>query len=413
MEKKIKAVQLSGKINIPPSKSDGQRAILAAGLSQGRSVLYNVGQSADELAMLRNIQQFGAKVEIHNDHVIVDGSFLFPAKTTFNCGESGLGLRLMTAVCAVFEGEHTLMGEGTILNRSQQFFIDYFPKMGVDIQSNNGKLPISIQGHLKSGNYIIDGSQSSQYISGLLMALPLLKGDSELIVNDLKSKPYVNMTIETLKAFGINIKEIENRYFIKGNQFYKATEYHIESDWSSASCWFTAAALGQKIELSGLNIASKQADIAMLNALNAANCNVEFLKNAIRVDGEKRRPFNFDATDCPDLFPALVALATGCSGKTTLKGVQRLKNKESDRGMVLQQEFEKLGVKIELLDDEMHIYGGSILKSTEVDSHNDHRIAMSLGIMGTFIEEGITIQNAESVKKSYPSFWKELIFLTN
>jgi len=408
MEKRIKAVQLSGKIQIRPSKSDGQRALLAAGLSQGRSIIYNVGQSADELTMVRNIQQFGAKVEIHDNHVIVDGSLSFPTKTTFNCGESGLGLRLMTSVCAVFEEEHTLIGEGTILNRSQQFFIDYFPEMGVEIQSNKGKLPIVLHGHLKPGNYSVDGSQSSQYISGLLMVLPLLKGNSELTVNDLKSKPYVDMTIDTLNAFGIEIQEEDNRYLIRGNQFYTATEYKVESDWSSASCWLAAAAIGQKIELSGLNIASKQADVAILNALNAANCNVEFLKDSIRVDGENRRAFNFDATDCPDLFPALVVLAIACQGKSIIKGVQRLKNKESDRGKVLQQELKKLDVKIELYNDEMHICGGTLLKSAVVDSHSDHRIAMCLGIIGTLIEEGITIKNSEAVNKSYPNFWEDL-----
>lgn len=408
MEKRVKSVQLSGKIQIPPSKSDGQRAILAAGLSEGRSIIYNLGQSADELAMLQNIQQFGAKVEVHDDKVIVDGSFLFPSIATFNCGESGLGLRLMTSICAVFEGEHTLVGEGTILNRSQEFFIHHFPKMGVDIQSNKGKLPIILKGHLNSGKYVVDGSQSSQYISGLLMALPLLKGDSELIVNNLNSKPYVNMTIETLKAFGVKIEEIENGYRIPGNQFYSGTEYNVESDWSSASCWLAAAAIGQKVELNGLSISSKQADVAMLDALTAANCNVEFLKDSIRINGERRTAFTFDATNCPDLFPALVLLAMSCIGKSIIKGVHRLENKESNRGLVLQEEFQKLGVKIELHKDEMYIYGGTLLKSATVNSHNDHRIAMCLGIAGTLMEEGLTIQNAESVNKSYPNFWEDL-----
>lgn len=408
MEKRIKSVQLSGKIQIPPSKSDGQRALLAAGLSEGRSVIYNLGQSADELAMIQNIQQFGAKVEIQEDKVIVDGSFLFPSIATFNCGESGLGLRLLTSICAVFEGEHTLIGEGTILNRSQEFFIEHFPEMGIEIQSNEGKLPIVVKGHLSPGKYKVDGSQSSQYISGLLMALPLLKGDSELVVNNLKSKPYVDMTIETLKAFGVKIQEIEDGYIISGNQFYSGTEYIVESDWSSASCWLAAAAIGQKVEVSGLSISSKQADVAMLDALTAANCNVEFLKDTIRINGERRSSFIFDATDCPDLFPALVLLAVSCIGKSIIKGVHRLENKESNRGQVLQNEFQKLGINIELQDDEMHVYGGTLLKSTTVNSFNDHRIAMCLGIAGTLIEDGLTIQNAESVKKSYPNFWEDL-----
>lgn len=408
MEKEIKGVQLSGKINIPPSKSDGQRAILCAGLSAGKSMIYNVGQSNDELAMIRNIQQFGAKVEIRENEIEIDGSINFPKNAEFNCGESGLGLRLMTSICSVFEGEHRLTGEGSILSRSQAFFSEEFPKMGLEVISNQGHLPITLNGHLKPGAYTVDGSKSSQYISGLLMALPLLKGDSEIIVQDLKSKPYIDMTLATLSSFGIKIEVNENRFSIPGNQFYSPTNYTVESDWSSASCWFSAAALGQKIELSGLSISSKQADVAILNALNSSNCIVEFLKDSIRVDGEKRRSFIFDATNCPDLFPALVVLAVGCSGKSIIRGVSRLKNKESDRGIVLQKEFKKLGVRIELLEDEMHIYGGTLMKSAKVNSHNDHRIAMCMGIAGAFIEDGVIIQDAESVSKSYPTFWDDL-----
>ncbi|MEJ6616605.1 MAG: 3-phosphoshikimate 1-carboxyvinyltransferase [Crocinitomicaceae bacterium] len=408
MEKLVKAVELSGKIAIPPSKSDGQRAVLSAGLAAGSSTIINIGQSNDELAMMRNVQEFGAKVEISDGQLNIDGSIAFPIVAEFNCGESGLGLRLITSICAVFEGKHTLTGEGSILNRSQSFFTEEFPAMGMEVISNNAHLPITLSGHLIPGVYKVDGSQSSQYISGLLMALPLLKGDSEIIVDELKSKSYVGMTLATLSTFGIKIKVDNNRYFIAGNQFYSPTTYTVESDWSSASCWLVAAALGQKIELSGLSISSKQADVAMLDALNSANCMVEFLKDSIRVDGDRRRAFNFDATDCPDLFPALVVLAVGCQGKSILKGVRRLKNKESDRGIVLQQEYRKLGVTIEIHEDEMYVFGGAILKSGVVDSHNDHRIAMCLGITGTFIEEGITIKHAEAVAKSYPDFWEHL-----
>ena len=408
MEKKIKGIQLSGRISVPPSKSDGQRAVLCAGLAAGKSIISNLGASNDELAMIRNIQQFGAKVEVHDKETTIDGSFVFPSEAEFNCGESGLGMRLMTSVCAVFDGKHTLTGEGSILKRSQLFFDEEFPKMGGQIESNNGFLPLTVNGHLKAGRYTVDGSQSSQYISGLLMALPLLKADSELIVENLRSKPYIDMTLATLAAFGITIEVEGNHYILAGNQMYSASKYKVESDWSSASCWLAAAALGQKIELSGLSISSKQADVAMLDALNAANCTVVFLVDSIRVDGENRRAFTFDATDCPDLFPALVVLALGCSGKSIVKGVRRLKNKESDRGIVLQEEFSKLGVRIELNEDEMHIYGGSLMKSAIVNSHNDHRIAMCLGIAGTFIEEGITVHGAEAVAKSYPTFWEEL-----
>lgn len=408
MEKIVKASQLSGNIVIPPSKSDSQRAILCAGLAAGQSILYNLGASKDELAMLQNIQRFGAKVTLINKEAHVDGSFDFPKEIEFNCGESGLGLRLMAAMCAVFEGNQVLNGEGSILNRSHAFLKDELPKMGVEVHSIEHKLPVTLSGQIQPGSYKVDGSQSSQYISGLLMAMPLLKENSELIVGNLKSKPYINMTLSTLRAFGVEVENNEEVFKIRGNQTYQPIQYTIEGDWSSASCWLAAAALGQSIEISGLSISSKQADVAMLDALQAANCVVEFLSGSIRVDGENRRAFNFDATHAPDLFPALVLLALGCSGKSTIKGVSRLKNKESDRGITLQQEFGKLGVKIELLEDEMHVHGGSLLKSAEVFAHNDHRIAMSLGIAGTLIKDGIILRGAEAVAKSYPSFWEDL-----
>ncbi len=412
MKKLITASRLSGKISIPSSKSDSQRALLAAALASGTSIISNVGQSDDEQYMLKCIQSLGAQVSVDQDKISIQGINHFPKQLDLNCGESGLGLRLLTSICAAHEGTHHISGEGSILTRDHSFFEQYFPAMGVDVTSEGGKLPLEIGGQLKPGKYTVDGSQSSQYISGLLMAFPLLNGDTELTIHDLKSKPYVDMTIETLKAFGINIKEDGNRYFISGNQTYQPTNYKVESDWSSASYWLVAAVLGHELELSGLNLASKQADIAMLQALKNANCLVHSSNNSIHIDGTKRKAFVFDATDCPDLFPALVALSAGCKGVSKISGVHRLKNKESDRGVVLQQEYAKLGLKIEIQEDEMIIFGGRELHGGTVDSHNDHRIAMCLGITATFINDDVQLLNSEAVTKSYPTFWNDLDELT-
>ena len=412
MKKWIKASRLSGKISIPSSKSDSQRALLAAALSSGTSIIANVGQSDDEQNMLKNIQLLGAEVRIHQDNIEIKGIDNFPKQLDLNVGESGLGLRLLTSICAAHEGMHRIFGEGSILTRDHSFFEQYFPTMGVDVASNGGKLPLEISGQLKSGKYTVDGSQSSQYISGLLMAFPLLNGDTELIVDDLKSKPYVDMTVDTLKAFGISVQEEGNHYLIRGNQTYQPTNYIVESDWSSASYWLVAAALGHELELTGLNLESKQADLAMLQALKNANCHVHSSNNSIHIDGTARKAFVFDATDCPDLFPAFVAFAAGCDGLSKISGVNRLKNKESDRGNVLQQEYAKLGLNIEIEGNDMIIFGGSELHGGSVDSHNDHRIAMCLGITATFINDEVELLNADAISKSYPMFWNHLDQLT-
>ena len=199
---------------------------------------------------------------------------------------------------------------------------------------------------------------------------------------------------------------------IAGNQSYECKEYIVEGDWSSASYWLVASALGHDISLSGLNLASAQADRALLQMLRGAKCVIHFEYDLVSVDGSRKIPFNVDATHCPDLFPALVTLAAFCNGVSTISGVSRLKNKESDRGIVLQEEFGKLGLKIELDGDKMIIHGGTKLVAAEVDSHNDHRIAMCLAIAGSKIDGEVTISGTEAVSKSYPGFWDDFDHLS-
>ena len=410
MKQVISSCKLEGVITAPSSKSDGQRAILAAGLSKETTLLHRIGESDDEQAMLRNILQLGATMGgVFVEFTEIQGIQKFPAKAEINAGESGLGMRLITGVCAGQDGEFTIIGEGSLLKRPQLFFEEHLTQMGVRVQSNNGFLPITVRGKMIGGTVEIDGSASSQFLSGMLMSLPLIEEDSTLIVRNLKSIPYVQMTLNTLNAFGIKVEhENYERFSIAGNQSYHCDEYVIEGDWSSASYWLVASALGHPISISGLNLESAQADRALLKMLEDANCIIHEKDNSISVDGSNRTSFNVDATHCPDLFPALVTFAAFCEGVSTISGVHRLKNKESDRGIVLQEEFGKLGLKIELDGDKMLIHGGSKLLSTEVDSHNDHRIAMCLAIAGSKIEGEMIISGSEAVSKSYPGFWDDL-----
>lgn len=399
-----------GTIAIPTSKSDGQRSLLAAALAKGESTLTNLGHSHDELSMLGTIEQLGAIVTKKTEGTyLIEGIQNFPESATIKIGESGLGIRLITSVCAVHEGQFKIEGKGSLTERPMNFFTETLPQFGAKVISNNNYIPLFVEGPMKGNKVVIDGSLSSQYLSGLLMALPLLKEDSELIVTDLKSIPYVQMTLNTLSQFGIEIENDSFKQFkIKGSQSYKATDYTIESDWSSASYWLIASAIGMDIEITGLQMGSLQADKELLNAFLAANCSVIKTQNGLKIEGTKRTPFSFDATHCPDLFPALTVFTAYCNGTSSIKGVDRLKHKESDRGVVLQNEFKKLGVLIELNGDEMLVHGTGKVNGGTIHSNNDHRIAMCFAIAGCFSEGTISVEQAEAVGKSYPDFWKDL-----
>lgn len=396
-------------IQIPASKSDGQRTLLAAALAKGTTSIYQLGKSKDELAMLHCIEQLGAKTT-WKDHVLeVEGINDFPSSISLNCGESGLASRLLIAVCAMHPGDFSISGEGSLLKRSMDFYADLFSEQTLRYTfSNKNTLPLQVQGAIQPNEIHVDGSQSSQYISGLLMGLPLLKGDSVLVVENSVSTPYIQMTLNTLETFGIYIKQEGNSYYIQGNQTYQATHYTVEGDWSSASYWLVAGALGQDITIKGLSFESLQADIAILDAFDKANCIVENSDNGIHILGTQRKAFEFDATNCPDLFPALATFASLIPGVSRIKGVHRLQNKESDRGKVLQNEFKKLGVRIELEDDTMVIYGQESIQGGTINAHNDHRIAMCFGVLGMFTETPMFIEGAEAVAKSYPNFWEEI-----
>lgn len=400
-----------GNILIPSSKSDTQRALLAASLSNGKSILKNVGISEDDKAMLSTIKQLGASVKSINENDLeIDGIESFPSEITLQCGESGLGSRLLISICASHSGKYTLNAEGSLLKRTMLFYVDFFKKYNLEAYFfNDHYLPVSLIGGLNADEFVVDGTQSSQYISGLLMALPLLKGNSSLKAENLKSIPYVDMTIQTLKQFGIQIQRTSKEsFFINGNQSYQSTEYNVESDWSSASFWLVASALGQEIKVSGLNIDSLQADRKIIEILISAGCELKIENGQISFEGKNRKGFEADLTDCPDLFPILTIFAVLSPGTSVLHGVERLINKESNRGRVLQEELAKLGVAIQLNKNTMIIEGVRSVSGGVISSHDDHRIAMAFAILGMFSESAISIENSESVSKSYPNFWGEI-----
>lgn len=406
----ISPSHINGTIKAPASKSFAQRALAASLLNFGDTILYGFSESDDSVAALEIIKKLGAKAEYNNNTLTIKGNP--PAQKTggleLNCGESGLSSRLFSPLSLLYSNNVIINGKGSLLKRPFGGLMkEPFEQMGIKYSDNEGKLPLYLKGEISSNEIFIDGSGGSQFLSGILMTLPLLPRDSVVKVLNLKSKPYIDITIDVLSAFGIKITHDNYETFnIKGNQKYSAKEYNIEGDWSGASCILVAGAVAGSSEVLNLDYNSTQADKRILNVLASAGAKTEIAKTSVKVSKSELTCFEFDATDCPDLFPALAALAVNCKGVSRIKGVSRLASKESDRAQALRSEYGKIGVGIEL-DSDCMIIKGTRPKGGTISSHNDHRIAMSLAVAALNSENPVTIENAECVDKSYPQFWND------
>lgn len=418
MKQTIVPCQLSGKIKVPPSKSVQQRAYAAALLRKGTTVLHNPGRSFDDAAALSIIQQLGAKASDEGDRIAIESEgwegIYNSSCNAIDCGESGLSARMFTPIAAICPNKIKITGHGSLLNRPFQFFEETLPKIGVSVNSNEGKLPLEIQGPLKPKDISIYGGESSQYTTGLLMAYSALPNHQASIdVEGLQSKPYIDLTLEIIKEFGLRLPQTENYSsfrFLPENAGEKteSLEYTPEADWSNGAFWLVAAAIHGSILIEGLVLDSPQGDRAILDVLKQASCSVITKEQGISIESQKIGIFNFDATNCPDLFPPLVVLAAYGQGISSIKGVHRLHSKESDRAKTICTEFGKMGLEISIKDDVMFISGRTKLIGAEVSSCNDHRIAMALAIAATKAEGITTIDQAEAVNKSYPDFFDHL-----
>ncbi len=400
--------EVKGTINPPSSKSYAQRALAASLLAKGRSRLMNVDFCDDTLSAMGCIETLGARVtRLDSTTLEIDGG-LNPQGNTLNIGESGLSTRLFTPLASLWRESITITGRGSILTRPMTMMISPLRDLGVSVKDRDGYLPFEVCGPLKGGEVSVDGSVSSQFITGLLLSLPLAQDDTTLKVDRAVSTPYLDMTIETASRFGVEISH--NNYmefFVGGAQEYTPTDFTIEGDWSAASVLLVAGAIRGDVTLRNMSMLSKQADTAICTALVRAGAEVSNEADAVRVRRRELNAFEFDATQCPDLFPALVALAAACDGVSTLQGTSRLTHKESNRALTLQTEYAKVGIEVTLEgDDIMKVKGGEI-RNTIVDSHNDHRIAMSMAATALRGEGKMTIRGAECVAKSYPNFFED------
>ena len=411
MDKSVSAGCVKGIIAPPSSKSYAQRAIALALLSQGKSILRNIEFCKDTRSALSCIEALGAKVEILDESTIAIEGGLRPLSNTLHVGESGLATRLFTPIASLWHEAITIQGEGTLLHRPMIMMIEPLRALGVEVRDGGGYLPIEVKGPIHGGEIEVDGSISSQFITGLLLSLPLAEENTTLHVTSPVSTPYIDMTIDTARIFGIEIMQKDGDYtefFIEGSQKYTPADISIEGDWSGASTILVAGAIAGEVTVKNISTLSKQADTAIIRALERAGAGIIIEHDSITVSKRPLKAFTFDATNSPDLFPALAALAAAAEGVSTIIGTSRLSHKESDRAETLRQEYEKLGIEIDISQEDVMTIRGGKIKPATVFSHGDHRIAMSLAVSALRCDGEVVIEQAECVEKSYPTFFEDL-----
>ncbi len=409
MEKLIIPGTVEGAVDPPSSKSYAQRAIAAALLAEGVSTLSGIEMCDDTEAALRVVGALGARVENPEPGTYVITGGLNPRSNMLDIGESGLSTRLFTPIAALCSTPVTITGHGSILTRPMEMMLDPLRTLGVEVNDNHGRLPVTVCGRMRGGEVEIDGSVSSQFLTGLLMALPRADGDTTVRVRGLRSIPYIDMTLDMMDRFGVDADHRGyEEFYIPGGQSYTPASLRIEGDWSAASCLLVAGAVAGSVTVRNLNPVSLQADVAMIEALSRAGARIEQTACTVTVSRRELNAFEFDAGDCPDLFPALAALAASCEGTSTITGASRLAHKESDRAGAIASEYGRLGIRVDITEpDVMRITGGPIGGGVTVDSRRDHRMAMSLAVAALNASAPVTILDAECVSTSYSDFWAD------
>ena len=414
---RVRPSMLSGTVFAPPSKSVMQRVVAGALLADGASMLHHPSESDDCTAALATAAALGAEIELGEDAIRITGvaGQLAPRTKEINAGESGLGLRLFSPIAALHPGGLTLTGTGSLLNRPQLPLAEMLGALGATCTTAAGGLPpLHVRGPLQSGTIEVDGSMSSQFLTGLLFALPVCSGDSELIVKDLVSRPYVDLSRAVLADFGIETTESEDRIQVPGGQTYQPWEGVIDGDWSGASALLVAGMLAAEtaITVEGLNTVYPQADEAIRGALLFAGGAASGTDEGVQVARRPVRAFNIDLTDSPDLFPVLASLAAFANKPSTLKGAHRLVHKESNRIQALQEVFATAGIEVQhdAAADALVVIprkGKDKVLAARIDAQGDHRIAMAAALLG-LAGAPIEIVGAECVAKSYPAFFDDL-----
>ncbi|OPL08762.1 MAG: 3-phosphoshikimate 1-carboxyvinyltransferase [delta proteobacterium ML8_F1] len=408
MQVTIQPQRLKGTLKIPPSKSVSHRAVIAASLARGHSKVSNLLYSNDILATCDAMEGFGALINKRDNwaEIIATGQLKNPGRP-IDCKESGSTLRFLVPLGGVVEEPVVFTGEGRLKTRPMTPYFEIFKDKNIRYAYNDA-LPLSVEGALTPGTYSLAGDVSSQFITGLLFVLPLLQGDSEITVTSpLESKPYVDISLEVLKTFGIRVENYNHEKFvIPGFQQYTPADFTVEGDYSQAAFWIVAGLIGGEITVEGLRKDTLQGDRAIIDIARAMGGNIETADEGVVARKSRTRGMTIDASQCPDLVPILTVLAALSEGKTRIVNASRLRLKESDRLKAIAEELNKLGAQIIENPDGLDIYGKEHLKGGEVDSWKDHRIAMSLAIASIRCTEAVSIHGAQAIEKSYPNFFE-------
>lgn len=404
MEVKITPKKLIGRVSAPSSKSASHRVMIAAALAGGVSELSSISSSKDIEATAAAMTAFGANVYCDDGIYTVMGIKEPAEKAVVDCGESGSTLRFIIPIAAALGCECEFHGSGKLPERPITPYIRELGKHGVTITREEGVMPFSMRGKLTGGEYELEGNISSQFITGLLFALPLCKEDSVIkLTSRLESKPYVDMTLDALKLFGIEVGEDigENGfpvYSVKGGQKYQHAKCAVEGDYSQAAFYFAANALGSEVTVDNLNENSVQGDKKILEIIEKIGYN--------KING-RLSAFTADVSDIPDLVPILTVLGCFTDGTSRIIGAERLKIKECDRLAAISEAMNNIGGKVKVCGDSLEIEPVEKFRGGKVEGCNDHRIVMATAIASTMAEGEITITDAEAVQKSYPNFWND------
>ncbi len=398
--------RLSGAVRIPPSKSVAHRMILCAALARGRSVIAPVSPSRDMLATIQAVTALGAQVQWEGDALSIDSTALFEKTAqVIPCGESGSTLRFAIPIAALSGKSFTFTGEGRLPGRPLGIYTEILPGAGVTCQSGGG-LPMTISGKLAPGLFALPGDVSSQFVTGLLLSLPTLHGDSEIVLTSpLQSAGYVDITLSVLAQFGVTVEKTPSGYRVPGGQEYNPGRYAVEGDWSQAAFYLAAGALGSDLILDGLRPDSAQGDRTAEKLFRAFGARISWEGARLHVSPGALRSMHIDLSDVPDLAPPLAAAAACAQGQTALTGAARLRLKESDRLSALAENLKRLGVSAEERPDALLITGSPILRGGDTLGYNDHRIVMAMAVAALRAEGRVTVTDAHSIEKSYPEFF--------
>ncbi len=413
MKLKLTPQKLAGQITVPPSKSQAHRLLMATVPLRGECVINNISLSDDIKATLNVLTALGKEVDICKDKnslLIKNGIGTVKPLPVIDCKESGSTLRFAIPMALAVNKGAIFTGEGRLGERPLTPYKDIFEKNGITWSTAEKGFPLTVAGNLNAGVYRLPGNLSSQFVTGLLMALPLIPGDSVIEIDGpLESAPYVDITLDVLKKFGINIieKEAGQRYFIPGNSTYKQTEVTVEGDWSQAAFHIAAGILGNGVTILGLDQNSCQGDKVILDFVKRMGADIGFHDRTLYVNPSKLTGCDLNITNCPDLAPVLCLLCALAKGRSRITGAGRLRIKESDRIESITGVLRKLGADAKTTDEGFEFNGVAGLHGSDVSSYGDHRIAMMAAIAVSACCNSFMLEGGDAINKSYPEFWDD------